>query len=71
MSSDSAARSTSSSSGRAALDRRGHVEEDELFRSDLGVAARELDWVAHVAQALEADARDDAAAHTRRARIRR
>ena len=46
----------------AALERRGDVEEDELVGAELRVARRELDRVAHVAQVLEADALDDAAA---------
>ena len=46
----------------AALDRRGDVEEDELVGAELGVARRELDRVADLAQPLEADALDHAAA---------
>src|SRR5207245_7781160 len=48
--------------GRPAVDGRGHVEEDELVRTEIGVARRELDGIADVAQTLEADALDDAAA---------
>ena len=45
-----------------AEDGRGDVEEDELVRAEVGVARRELDRVAHVAQVLEPDALDDPAA---------
>src|SRR5262249_36160249 len=45
----------------APVDGRGHVEEDELVRPELGVAIRELDRVADLPQPLEADALDDAA----------
>ena len=46
----------------ALLERRGHVEEDELVGAGVRVGRAELDGVAHVAQALEAHALDDAAA---------
>ena len=46
----------------AALDRRGDVEEDELVGAELGVARRELDRVADLAQPFEADALDHPAA---------
>src|SRR3954452_1465149 len=39
----------------------GDVEEDELVRAEVGVARRELDGIAHVAQVLELDALDDPA----------
>ena len=43
------------------FERRRHVEEDELVGAGLRVRLAELDRVADVAQALEADALDDAA----------
>ena len=46
----------------ALLERRLDVEEDELVGARVGVGGAELDRVADVAQALEADALDDAAA---------
>ena len=48
-------------SGRR-LERRLHVEEHELVGARVGVGRAELDRVADVAQPLEADALDDAAA---------
>ena len=45
----------------ALLERRLHVEEDELVGAAVGVRGAELDRVAHVAQLLELDALDDAA----------
>ena len=44
----------------ALLERRLHVEEDELVRAAVGVRGAELDRVADVAQALELHALDDA-----------
>src|SRR5581483_5550228 len=44
----------------ASLERRRDVEEDELVGAELGVAGRELDGVAHVAEVLEPHALDDA-----------
>ena len=46
----------------ALLERRLHVEEDELVGAAVGVGGAELDRVADVAQLLELDALDDAAA---------
>ena len=46
----------------SALECRGDVEEDELVGAELRVAGGELDRIAHLAQLLEADALDDAAA---------
>ena len=45
----------------ALLERRLHVEEDELVRTAVGVGGAELDRVADVTQLLELDALDDAA----------
>ena len=45
----------------ALLERRLHVEEDELVGAAIGVRGAELDRVADVAQLLELDALDDAA----------
>ena len=45
----------------ALLERRLHVEEDELVRAAVGVRGAELDRVADVAQPLEPHALDDAA----------
>ena len=45
----------------ALLERRLHVEEDELVRAAVGVRGAELDRVADVAQPLELHALDDAA----------
>ena len=45
----------------ALLERRLHVEEDELVGAAVGVGGAELDRVADVAQLLELDALDDAA----------
>ncbi len=47
---------------RAPLERRLHVEEHELVGAGVGVRGAELDGVADVAQPLEANAFDDAAA---------
>ena len=46
----------------ALLERRLHVEEDELVGAAVGVRGAELDRVADVAQLLELHALDDAAA---------
>src|SRR5581483_9270075 len=45
----------------ALLERRPHVEEDELVSAPVGVRGAELDRIADVAQLLETDALDDAA----------
>ena len=58
----SATRRTTPTSVVALLERRLHVEEDELVGAAVGVRRAELDGVADVAQPLEADALDDAAA---------
>ena len=47
---------------RAFLEGRLHVEEHELVGTGVGVGGTELDRIADVAQSLEADALDDAAA---------
>ena len=44
----------------AVLERRGDVEEDELVGAELGVARRQLDGIADLAQRPEPDALDDA-----------
>src|SRR5262249_7686169 len=46
----------------ASFDRRGDIEKDELVRAKLRVARRQLDRVSDLAQTLEPDALDDAAA---------
>ncbi len=46
----------------ALLERRFHVEEDELVGAAVGVGGAELDRVANVAELLELHALDDAAA---------
>ena len=46
----------------ALLDRRRDVEEDELVGAEVGVALAQLHGIADVAQALEANALDDAPA---------
>jgi hypothetical protein len=43
-----------------AVERCAHVEEDELVGAFVGIARAELDGIADVAQALEANAFDDA-----------
>ncbi len=52
----------------ASVERRLHVEEHELVGAGVGVGGAELDRVADVAQALKADALDDAAARDVEAR---
>ena len=47
---------------RASLQRRLHIEEDELVGAGLRIGGAELDRVTDVAQPLEADAFDDAPA---------
>ena len=47
---------------RTPLERRLHVEEHELVGAGVRVRGAQLDGVADVSQALEADALDDAAA---------
>ena len=46
--------------GRAFLERRLHVEEHELVRAGVRIGRAELDGIADIAQALEANALDDA-----------
>ena len=57
----SATRSTSFDARRPAVERRSHVEVDELVGARVRVPLAELDRVARVAEALEADALHDAA----------
>ena len=62
IASRSATRRTRPTKGLAPLDRRLDVEEDELVGSRVRVRRPELDRIADLAQTLEADALDDAAA---------
>ena len=68
IASRSATRATSVDERAALLERRRDVEEHELVGARVGVRAAELDRVADVAQPVEVDALDDAAARDVEAR---